>query len=1012
MENRIDGICPKGGIEVVKASAGSGKTYTLAKTYLSLLMKRDEGASAPDRDAFRHILAVTFTNKATAEMKSRIIRELDGLSKDGSDPDSRHAKTALSAILNDYGSFQVTTIDKFFQQVLKAFAREIGQFPDYQVDLDRDALVEEASDRVMDSFSEEDPELLDNLFSSSSKLLEEGYGTNIRREIKNFAKGFFSEIYNSKIRKSSLEGAGIDTEKAFSEENLNELQNLCSSIIREFDEKLKSAVSNAVAVLNGYTEGLSKNGSSVITKLKGISFNAKIIPDEDSLGKTIFKAAEDGRECFRGKGKGYSENDFSKVSEALSQVLECAEKGLKERNTALILRGQAYAFRIADRLRREFDAILREKHILGLEDTNHLINEIIGNDEASFIYEKLGVKYRHFLLDEFQDTSVIQWENFLPLLRNSIAEGCYNLVVGDVKQSIYRWRNADWKILDSEVHNSLRDTVVTPLRANWRSAAAIVGFNNAFYGKLSEELSKRPGNEKIRDIYSGVEQKAEDRYNVGGSVEISFCEGKEMEESVTAAVRKAVERNFRLSDIAVLVRSNRDGAKYAAALKNEGFDVVTNDSLCIGSNAVIRRLVAQLWKLDNPEDKVRTFNAGEFREDGFRAALTLEDTVEEMLRQIKGENDEKFYEGDTAHILAFLDLVHDFESKNGNSLDGFLKFWEEKGYSRSISCAEGGNAVTVITIHKAKGLDYPYVIIPFPVKDEFMRTFDNRSWEVLDAGDSRLKSLEKAIYRVQLSSKNEFDLFAGNYEEEKLMSTIDSLNTAYVATTRASQAMHIICARNASSAPSPWQSVKSISDAFFTFADDCGTVIWGDAEKKKVETDQEQECVRPEKIILRYDSCQPSFRKGTRVKITTDDNRKRGTVLHRIMEDIISKEDLHRSVTSAVERGDLTSVQASRTEKMLSDAIEAVYDRGWFSTERAEILNERDIADAGGLVCRPDRVVIREEGVDIIDYKFGKKEDSYETQVGHYASLYRKMGYAGVRAYLWYISEESFVEEV
>ena len=1060
MKEQLRRLRDVGGVEIMKASAGSGKTFSLSREYIRLLLSREQGALRPDRYAFRHILAVTFTNKATGEMKSRIIDELDTLANYTSSSDyrdylmeecgigsvdelSEYARAALSAILNDYGSFSVCTIDRFFQQVLKAFARDIGHFPDYQIDLDRKSLVEEASDRVLDSLTEAEPVLLDWLAGASSTLVAEGYGSHLKDTVREFAKGYFSETYSQKIREN-----GFDTADSFSEENLKRLDVECRRLVSDVDGRLKAAASAVVDVL-GECGDLLKKSPDIRKKLGSIDYGGQV-----KFDATLLNAVQDPLYCFR-KNASFPSGYEDRMRDAFAR-LGGLLPGIKARNTALLLRRQAYVFRMADALQKEFDALLREKHILGLEDTNRLLRDIIGNTDTPFVYERLGVKYRHFLLDEFQDTSVIQWENFLPLLKCSIAEGCYNLVVGDVKQSIYRFRNADWKILDSGVQGSLDRCVVNPLDSNWRSAKNIVLFNNGFYQAVSQHMADKLGEDKIREIYAEVEQKAASGMGVDGSVEVTFCDRTLMEGTVVAAVGAAVARGFSPRDVAVLVRTNMDGARYACAIRQAGWEVVTNDSLSIGASPVIRRLAAQLFRLADPEDRVRSFYAGGFDPEAFKGAMTLEDTVERMLGQIRDEYRAQGldFAGETAYILAFIDLVRDYESRNGNSLDGFLRYWSETGMDKKIASADSGDAVTIITLHQSKGLEYPFVIVPFPARDEFMKTNSSETWEELEPGDTPLNGLAGALYRVQLSESSRNTLFESNYLRERKMAYVDTINMRYVATTRATQAMHIVCASQSMDKAS-WETASNPSVALRLYVGECRDFaevrpVAGDGQSdakgrpvavRYLMGEESAKWVKvkrgggkpPRNVVsvpLVYDCSTVSAGSRAKVRISPESRdffsgdeltgfsksgRVRGSVLHKVLETVIGPEDLDRSLGAAVDRGELASADAEEVRPLLAKAIASVEARGWFPGDHLRVRNETDIirADAEGAASsRPDRVVFRDGGVDIIDYKFGRPQKKYETQVGAYAALYRQIGYGDVRAYLWYIHEESEVVEV
>lgn len=1041
MEETIRKVHETGGVEVMKASAGSGKTFSLAREYIRLLMTPDKDGRRNER-AYRHILAVTFTNKATGEMKARIISELEHLNaapeKSGykdylmeecgfktTDELKKCAGKLLSAILNDYGSFSVSTIDKFFQTTLRAFSREIGQFSEYQIELDKDALVSEAAARVLENISEKDSPMLKWLSDSVIGSLEEGEGYRIDRILNEFAEGYLSESYVESVNK-----LGIDEEKAFSEDNIRNLNDRCRKVIRDFRKDYVDAVRNAVRIAEEYPAF----NKTILKTLNGLEPNF-VEKGKINVTASIVSAVDDPSKCFSGKSKPIEA--FTPVSEALGRVVELAGDRQKEFNTARLLSRQAYIFVVAKQLKERFAELLKEKNVLSIDDTNTILRDIIAGSDAPFIYEKTGLRYNHFLLDEFQDTARVQWDNFLPLLQNSIAEGCYNLIVGDVKQSIYRWRNSDWKILSEEVSSCLDRVVENPLDNNFRSAENVVEFNNAFYRELADQMDSQlaRGDSRIGQIYSGVRQNVKKDFK--GWVETTWCEGQDIAENVVLAVQDALGRGFSKKDIAVIVRVNRQGAEMAKALLAAGIDVVTNDSLLIGSGETVRRLVAQLYAFNDSEDKAHSLYAGSFDRAKLANADSLTDMAEELLRQSGTV-------GDDLYVLAFMDLLREFVERNGNSLDAFLKYWEEEGARRSVSSPEGSDAVTIITIHKVKGLDYPYVVLPLQKKGSFMKS-DARYWEMPETDGTAFADVEKALYHVGLSSESEKNLFSENYRRERQMAFIDAANLWYVAMTRASQSMHIIGPKPSDRKSGTWTEFSTMAEALHMFIMDRPDIftaidpladgssdehfVFGEKGMKHVSGKNEKE--GPETIELRWTSGSGNT-SGTRLKISSDSkdffspdgdtgvsasNRLRGTVLHKIMEGVHVIEDLHEETMKAVASGNLDESQGIEAEKMLADAIAGVTDRGWFSPdvriirERGIILRPEDMIDKD-MTKKADRVVVFGDHVDIIDYKFGDEKSSYRKQIINYKHLYEKMGYKNVNAYLWYIGEENKVEQV
>ena len=1051
----MDDIRTYGGVEILKASAGSGKTYTLALEYIRLLLL-ERGRE----HAHRHILAVTFTNKATGEMKDRIIAQLDLLARDplassytailmkecrfaSVDELQAAAGEALRDILGDYGAFAVSTIDRFFQQTLRAFAREAGQFNEYRIELDRDELVAEGVDRLLDSLStgEGSGELLEWLSASSISHLESGDGYHLEGSLASFARGCMKDSFRQKEK-----DAGIDRSKAFSEENLRRIMEICSAVCSSFDREFKAAANHAKAVIDGYV-GINSKLSNQIAKFAALRPGEKIeLPDTKYWADSI----EDGSKAFTvAARKACSASDFDRVRSALRGIADVYERGYRLRNTAEILRSQVDLFRVADALDSSFKDLLKEKNVLSIDDTNTILHDIIGGTDAPFIYEKMGVRYSHFLLDEFQDTSTVQWDNFRPLLAESIGQGCYNLVVGDVKQSIYRWRDADWRILDTDVEASLQRALVRPLAVNWRSAENIVSFNNAFFARLARSMDESlavesglPSDGRIEAIYADVEQETGGKVKVPGCVDVTFCD--DVAELMLAAVEEAHdERGFAYKDIAVIVRTNLKGEEMASKLVAAGIPVISNDSLSISSSRVVRRLVSRLYLLDDPSDAIHTFYAGECDLGAVALCQSLLETAQALLSQM----DEEEVNGDTLYVLAFLDLMRDFVSRNGNSLHAFLRYWRDEGIGHKVSSPEGTDAVTVITIHKVKGLDYPFVVLPLQQRSDFVSS-KATSWECPDFADTPLAEVENALYEVQVSSSLRNTLFNENYRREVQRLYVDGINIWYVAMTRASEAMHIIGPKPSGDAlgydgtSDLWPKCGNIATPLYCWCvsggleqvEDCPEEIAEDGKSfykhfrygvpAQKEADEDAPEAKAEGMPLTYGS--GTFAQRGRLKVNGDaaeffaeggggiSPRVRGIVLHGILERVIAPDDLHASVRKAVSDGLLSSSDADRTEEMLARAIDAVIDRGWFPADASALLNERDIVGEGHYYRdgkRPDRVVFASDGgIDVIDYKFGAPRASYLDQVRLYASLFRDLGYTRVTPYIWYVETGTIVD--
>ncbi|MBR5833158.1 MAG: UvrD-helicase domain-containing protein [Bacteroidales bacterium] len=786
-------------IEIIKASAGSGKTFTLAKKYIKLLLE------AQDRYAYRHILAVTFTNKATEEMKSRILKELHILAAEPAKSDyyeefvpahyktddslKEAAGTVLCNILHDYGAFAVSTIDHFFQQTLKAFSREIGQFASYQVELDKNSLIKESVDRVLDSMTGDakDAKKLKWLTDNTMSMLQKGEGYKQDFALMDVALRLKKEEHRVLVEKEGLDESVIYSEKEL--ENLSDgCEDVCNKYLEELTlaaQKVNDAFEAAGLKPSDTSYHFVSNTVDKYLDLKG--------PVEIPLPTPTFVKKRNDPSTWYAKAKeGLARKVTQDILDAMEDLMDMFGLKLKVYNTARLLKSQAYGFGIANELHKEFEALLKEKNVLSIDDTNTILKNIIDGTETPFIYEKLGVRYEHFLLDEFQDTSRVQWDNFRPLLKNSVDSGFYNLIVGDVKQSIYRFRDSDWKLLRDDAPAAFGENVkLDTLKDNWRSFGNIIRFNNAFFSKVALALDRKSddsGSDVIRKIYEDVGQNVKKEGD--GCVKLTFCPKDNELDAVLDSINAALAKGYNYKDIAILVRYNSDGSAIAEHLIANKIRVVTDDSLLVSSSLNVRRLVSLLSSIDNPGDTMTKYLAEHLDIEVPQSYASLVDLCEDLLRKLKGCNPELF-EKEVLYIQSFMDILRDYVQMNGNSLHAFLQDWiEVKAAKVNISSPKVGDAVRVITMHKSKGLDFRYVIVPF-VEGIELYEFDKK-WCRPDVKGTSLEGVAKGIYDVYLSGKSENTLFARHFKDETLLQYIDNMNVIYVAMTRAKECMEVI----------------------------------------------------------------------------------------------------------------------------------------------------------------------------------------------------------------------------
>ena len=963
------------GVSVVKASAGSGKTYRLTHDYIDLLL-------AGDAQAYKHILAVTFTNKATDEMKSRVIDALYQLSRS----DDRRAPLAadrLKRMLHDYSCFSVSTIDKFFQTVMRSFAREIGQYASYRVELDTDAVLAQVVDLLIASI--EDPahdSLLNWLKDYSFDRVEQGDGWNIAPSLKQMAKQFLDESFLLQLRQA---GSGTDVlgDKASLKAFLKKLD----GIIAAYEQEAVAIGQEGLRLLAAH----GCMGDDYFRKKPGRSTTVfqKWAAGQTDAGITYVSEVDTAIERFP---------EPAALATMFDRIRAHLGEPLKLRNTARLVRKNLYLLGIYSDLQRILDDYLRENNVVLLQLSTDLLSRIIADDDTPFVYEKIGNRYEHLMLDEAQDTSLMQWHNFRPLFRESQASGGCNLVVGDIKQSIYRWRGSDWRLMRDYLFRDLSSGKLRSetLVENWRSGKALIDFNNDVFSRIGSVLSADPDRERIaaevQQIYDDCiqQQPAAHRNDPPGFVRLAFLPKTAGETSwqeaalqrMIADIGALLAEGYAYKDITILVRKNKEGAAAAAALLEAGISVLTEDSLQIGSAPCIAQLLSLLGWLVDPDDPVNELQSRELRDNlPELQAGSLYETCEQLL----GCGILSHSEQDLPFIHAFLDAVLAFQEKYGSSLRAFMNWWEEAGYKNSICAPDGQNAVRVMTIHKAKGLSLDAVIIPFCTEPY---TRPNRLQPTLWCRcPAALDGPALIPIKASLSLKNSY--FEEDYEAERTLTHIDVINNWYVAFTRARSRLLIYVPL-----PNPPAKGKTLAPSgidhtlYLLLRDRLDTDgVFSDGVREPF--------VRQEDDASLTDDPQPAFtassHRDTRLRLS----------LHG--DDYFSQEKSARQ-QGIEQHGEMARVEVDPELELRSGG------RHWFDGS-FRVLNEAAIVTADGEIYRPDRVLISPTGdrVVVIDYKFGAPHSAHHRQVRNYVSLMREMGYPAVEGWLWYVTTGEIV---
>ncbi len=1033
-----------GKVKIVSASAGSGKTYNLAYEYVRNVIREPE--------LYRHILAVTFTNKATEEMKQRILSKIDALATGKerefladlrrdlpvSDEEiRRRAEVVRSNILHDYNRFSILTIDKFFQRVIRSFIKELGIEANFALELPVDTLLSKAADRVIDDIST-DEALRQWITAFVSERIDEGKQWNIRGEIMSLGREIFTEAYkkglSSARSKEALEGvikkAAADAKKAE-----------------------KDMVAAANAILNILTDN-SLEISDISGGSRGVmSYIAKVAGGEIiscSEAKSVASTLETGKwYAASSRKKDVVAPLVPELHKQLERIYSCDHTI----TSAGILRENYRNFALLTDLQQKIADIAREENLLHISEINSLLSKLISDNDTPFIFEKTGNYLSHFMIDEFQDTSLMQWENFIPLLRNAVSQttGTPVLLVGDVKQSIYRWRGGDWTILAGKAAGEFDETETRPLQDNYRSRKMIVEFNNAIVGRLTgddnlsvnAELDRalasdripRELKEKFTDAiaraYSDFEQTPAEGSD-GGYATVTWYERNDEGKFVAPVielVEQAQRRGYAPRDIAILVREKREGRDIAAMLLRHksanpdspySYDVITQDALVIDSAPISGFITACLRLSVDPGDDINRATYNRYLGKGFRDVLT--DAERDFMARIRLKSPQEAFEDIVIRETAYLQAVHEeiisFMSSNISDIPLFLEWWQATGSLKSIAMPATVDAISIDTIHRSKGLGYKVVIIP--CADWRMTT---KTGSVMWSEPSERKP-DIGSYPVRYRKEMANSMFAEEYYTEYVMAHIDNLNLFYVAVTRAKEELHIMIPKTKT--PSAGKISSLITGAIDTSGTEaCLAGLAGRISAEGIYTTAKFGTPASKQAAggangadrvktLPFDSVDPGGRVAIKLSAgrymddgIADDRltpRNYGVLMHKVFEQAAGLADVEKNIAAMRTGGSISEEEAAAIRLKIAAAFENPTVKDWFDGDWDAVRNENDIIVPAGETYRPDRVMIKGATAVVVDYKFGTTENpKYAAQLRNYMALLAQMGYTDVAGYIWYV---------
>ncbi len=1035
---------------ILSASAGSGKTYRLAYKFVHDTIKYYHTKPY----LYRAILAVTFTNKATEEMKSRILREIntlivspsqsnyiDDLKRDLSLTEEQiveRAQGLQAKILHDYSRFTVLTIDKFFQRILRAFIKELGIDLNYNIELDTASVLARSTDSLIEEIPSND-ELRQWMAEFIQEHIDQNKDWDLRKDMNDLGKDIFNEESKQTI------------ENALSKEELRRIINEASAAVAKPRAESKALAEKALAIMN--EAGVT--GDDFAYKAGGFisTFSVVAAGGQPSLGTRV-------------RQKALSPDGWSKVAAAqaiapqlcplLARIVELVDDNLQLETTLKIVKAKYRSYALLQDIYRKVLEECEREGIMLLSETKYILSRFVEDNDAPFIYEKTGNRYERFMIDEFQDTSLKEWSNFVPLLRNAMAqeEDTSVFIVGDVKQSIYRWRGGDWRILQQGVSEALgtADTHTEFMKDNYRSAPNIVNFNNKTIASIVEAdntvlnatldqavSNKALSSECYAELYNTLEraytshdQNPKFKTTKQGYIRIERL-APQAEPPIIEYIESAISRGYSYKDILILCRSKGEIARSAAILleykkRNNDFNIMTQESLVIGSAAVSSFIIAVMRLSQNATDTISQAIMNNYLGREYDSPLT--ESEQQLLSRISQLSPEQAFEsiveeyrlGERRDEIAFLQALHEqvvaFCSCRVADISLFLQMWDESGESKSLNVEKSDSTIELLTIHTAKGLEKEIVIIPYCgwMLDPMSR--GNTIWATPDNNDSPLSSLGR--FPVNYSSQMASAIFANEYYREKVYAHVEAINLLYVALTRAKEELYVCI---------PHKEAK------FRHV---GILLW-DAVKERAKTDE-----HTSRCYAEYGSADAPATKGDSDKANAIQNilldnypttqacmslrlggqryfedggdrrlsaRNMGILMHTVLSEATTVEDINNMIDRLQKDGRIAPTQADELRAAIEREFSREQVREWFG-EWDDVRCESDILcthEAG--TRRPDRVMIRGSRAVVVDYKFGEEHSSaHKRQMLRYIELLSKMGYEQVEGYLWYLMTGEIVK--
>ncbi|SHE81644.1 UvrD-helicase domain-containing protein [Chryseobacterium vrystaatense] len=1040
---------------VINASAGSGKTYALVQRLLMICLRYPN-----QQQSIRNILALTFTNKAANEMKERILSWLGNFSADNfaENGDLKNIQTAFEAdglritidelhnrskklldyVLHNYSTLNIGTIDRFNSRLVRSFSYELGLAKNFNLEIDAEPFLIEAVDKMLDQIGEND-NISNSFMDYVDYSLENNERINLNKNLYDSAKEFVKDIHYEHLKSN----------KSFDDTNYENIKNTLRKEIVQ-NKKLSVEISTKSVELfrsrnieiEDFAQG--KNGiGGFFTKVQdfygqkrpGFPFPTT---QEESVINNYRKGASS-------KSKSKEPEIFEILDQLLDNrmqlILLYIETQKKEKILSALL-----PLKVNKDIQDELKKIEEENDLVLLSKFNILINENLKNEPSAFIYEKVGSQFQHYFFDEFQDTSELQWQNFVPLRDHSVSsENTSFTLVGDPKQSIYRFRGGESKLMLDIINKkefSPKEATLFVLKDNWRSAKNIVHFNNELYRYHSLDLE-----EEHRNIF-GEDAEQSPRSQIEGRVKVSLIENltnddfyNDTSEKMRRDIQESLDNGFKFSDITILCRGNFDIFSYSQKLGNlkvnyrgeeTNIKTISDKGLTLELSNTLKAVIEFLrWGI-NPKNRPNLImmmyylnTLGRIQMTDFTLEMNeiLElETHEEILEfiqnkyslKLKQENFPRFNlynfveyyinefaveNKETDFLLNFLEMLFNFTQNAGASTKEFLKYWDEEASSYTIQASENIDAVQIMTIHKSKGLEFPIVFIPMMNKNrdsEFTNWFDTNNDDALKSVNINQFSKNLEVYDEEIEAFN---------KKNSYKNLIDRLCLQYVATTRPVEQLFFYL-QKANKTSNNLELLEFFNGKNTEQADEFDLYeVKPEMLKKRSKDKISLFKTKDIHNLKNINENRSSIKIATPSKNYQVRNEKVriGLFVHELLSKINTEKDIAKVLESYVLDGQITLDEKNEIQETLVQIIKKYAE---FFDEKWEVINEKDImiSERGqSHMFRPDRILKGEEGYIIVDFKTGEQTEKNELQIERYKNILEGLGRKVLKTQLIYL---------